>query len=263
MTPLLNGQATNDRFASTNVTGMRGSMRLMKRAQVAPPNPAPTTTTRPAAPCAMAGSGMSVAPAAAALRKSRRLVRVAVMIGLLPQFFCAPYQVAMALVSSSEKPLAMRSITVDGRCPDLNACMAATMSAGLRPVSGATAASAVCAGAWHPEQESAPGGASAGLAAEAWPINVKTKAVAVAMQAPFIWGLPNAKGVPFALSYALAQLAVFERQGADALARRCRTDITQRRREDRNEVAGPAPVAANLRWQRKAPEISRPRMLMP
>src|SRR5262249_492031 len=31
-----------------------------------------------------------------------------------PQSFCAPYQVAMALTSSSEKPLAMRSITVDG-----------------------------------------------------------------------------------------------------------------------------------------------------
>src|SRR6266511_2973012 len=127
----------------------------------------PTTTTRPAAPCARAGSGSSVAPAAAALRKSRRLVRVAVMIGLLPQFFCAPYQAAMALTSSSEKPLAMRSITVAGRCRDLNACMAATMSAGLRPVSGATVASAVRAGAWQPEQERAPGGASARPAAEA------------------------------------------------------------------------------------------------
>src|SRR5438445_294867 len=101
------------------------------------------------------GGGSSVAPAAGTLRKSRRLVRVGVMIGLLPQFFCAPYQEAMALTSSSEKPLAMRSITVDGRCPDLNACMAATMSAGLRPVSGGTVASAVRAGAWQPEQESA------------------------------------------------------------------------------------------------------------
>src|SRR5437660_7924999 len=66
----------NVRFASTRVTLMRGSMRLMKRAQVAPPNPPPTTTTRAPAPCAMAGSGSMAAPAAAALRNSRRFVRV-------------------------------------------------------------------------------------------------------------------------------------------------------------------------------------------
>src|SRR6516225_4097862 len=84
-----------------------------------------------------------------------------------PQSFCAPYQVAMALTSSSEKPLAMRSITVDGTCPDLNACMAATMSAGLRPMSRGTVVCAVRAAGWQPEQERTPGGASAGPAAEA------------------------------------------------------------------------------------------------
>src|SRR5712691_3095604 len=83
MTPLLNGQAVKVAFASTSVTAMRGSMRLMKRAQVAPPKPPPTTTTRPGAPCAIAGSGSMAAeaPAAAVLRKSRRLVCL-VMIGL-------------------------------------------------------------------------------------------------------------------------------------------------------------------------------------
>src|SRR5258708_17253284 len=70
----------NVRFASTMVTLMRGSMRLMKRAQVAPPNPPPTTTTRAPAPCAMAGSGNKAAPAVAILRNSRRFVRL--MIGL-------------------------------------------------------------------------------------------------------------------------------------------------------------------------------------
>src|SRR5439155_22862362 len=79
MTALLKGQAMNVRFASTRVTLMRGSMRLMKRAQVAPPNPPPTTTTRAPAPCAMAGSGNKAAPAAV-LRNSRRLVRL--IIGL-------------------------------------------------------------------------------------------------------------------------------------------------------------------------------------
>src|SRR6266481_6590978 len=83
MTPLLNGQAMNVGLASTSVTVMRGSMRLMKRAQVAPPKPPPTTTTRPRAPWAMAGSGSSAAPAAADLRNSRRLVRFALMTASL------------------------------------------------------------------------------------------------------------------------------------------------------------------------------------
>src|SRR5437016_14628495 len=80
MTALLKGQAMNVRFASTRVTLMRGSMRLMKRAQVAPPNPPPTTTTRAPAPCAMAGSGNKAALAVAVLRNSRRFVRL--IIGL-------------------------------------------------------------------------------------------------------------------------------------------------------------------------------------
>src|SRR3954462_13391689 len=83
MTRLLNGQAVKVGLASTRVTAMRGSMRRMKRAHVAPPNPPPTTTTRPPTPWAMAGSGSTAAeaPATAVLRKSRRLVRCAVMIG--------------------------------------------------------------------------------------------------------------------------------------------------------------------------------------
>src|SRR5262245_22229718 len=82
MTPLLNGQAVNVEFASTSVTVMRGLMRLMKRAQVAPAKPPPMTTAREPVPCATAGSGSraAVAPAAAVLRNSRRFF--AVMIGL-------------------------------------------------------------------------------------------------------------------------------------------------------------------------------------
>src|SRR5262249_15029449 len=110
-----------------------------------------------------------------------------------PPSFCAPYQAAMGLTSSSEKPLAMRSITVDGTWPDLNACMAATMSAGLRPVSRGTVVCAVRAAGWQPEQDSAPGGASAGPAAEACPIKVKTKAIAVTTRVAFMSGLPNAR----------------------------------------------------------------------
>src|SRR5262249_23283042 len=84
-----------------------------------------------------------------------------------PQSFCAPYPGAMALTSSSEKPLAVRAITGDGTLPRFNACIAATMSAGLRPMSRGTVVCAVRAAGWQPEQERAPGGASAGSAAEA------------------------------------------------------------------------------------------------
>src|SRR5262249_1000362 len=82
MTPLLNGQAMNVGFASTSVTVMRGSMRLMKRAQVAPAKPPPMTAAREPVPGGIAGSGSraAVAPAAAVLRNSRRFF--AVMIGL-------------------------------------------------------------------------------------------------------------------------------------------------------------------------------------
>src|SRR5262249_31756099 len=83
MTALLNGQAMNFGLASIKVTLMRGAICLTKRAQVAPAKPPPTTTTRPPVPCASAGIGNSAAPAAAVLRKSRRLVCLAVMIDLL------------------------------------------------------------------------------------------------------------------------------------------------------------------------------------
>jgi hypothetical protein len=76
--------------------------------------------------------------------------------------------VAIARVSSSEKPLAIRAITVDGRSPERKACIAATISAGSRPRSGGTFASADALGGWQPEHEIAPGGGSA--AAEAFAI---------------------------------------------------------------------------------------------
>ena len=44
-------------------------------------------------------------------------------------------------ISSSENPLAMRSMIVPGRWPDLNAIMAAGMSAAGRPLSGGTGVS--------------------------------------------------------------------------------------------------------------------------
>ena len=47
--------------------------------------------------------------------------------------FCLAYQAAIAATSSSEKPLAIRSMTVAGRCPVRNCCIGSTMSVGSRP----------------------------------------------------------------------------------------------------------------------------------
>ena len=136
---------------------MRGSIRRMKRAQVAPAKPPPTTTTRPPAPWAIAGSGSSAAdaPAAACLRKSRRLVCLFMIASLSP--FAAPYQAAIALISSSVKPLAMRPITVPGSWPDLKPSIAATMSPGLRLTRRVTEVSTKRAVGWQPLHDERPG----------------------------------------------------------------------------------------------------------
>src|SRR5262249_50817347 len=122
----------------------------------------------------------------------------------------------MALTSSSEKPLAKRCITVDGVCPDLNACMAATMSAGLRPMSRGTLVSTDRAVACQPEQDSAPGGASAGPAARASAVRVKTKAAVVTMRVAFMSGSPECARADraFLMLLCAPQIVVFERQGA-------------------------------------------------
>jgi hypothetical protein len=70
----------------------------------------------------------------------------------------------MAALSDSEKPLAMRSITVAGRCPERNACIAVTISTAERPARRGTGVCTAAFAAWHPEQELAPGGASAAAA---------------------------------------------------------------------------------------------------
>src|SRR5215470_17989398 len=75
MTRLLNGQAVKVRLASTSVTLIRASSALSARAQLAPANPPPITTTRPAAPCASAGIGSKAAAAAADFMTSRRVSR--------------------------------------------------------------------------------------------------------------------------------------------------------------------------------------------
>jgi hypothetical protein len=71
----------------------------------------------------------------------------------------------MARISSSEKPLAIRPMTVEGRWPERKACIVATISAGSRPRIDGTGVITSVLVAWQPEQEEPPGGSSAAAAA--------------------------------------------------------------------------------------------------
>src|SRR5262249_19418783 len=68
---------------------------------------------------------------------------------------------AIALISSSEKPLAMRSITVAGRLPVRNSVIAVTICAASRPLRRGTGVATPAVAGWQPLQDDAPGGASA------------------------------------------------------------------------------------------------------
>src|SRR5262245_43428807 len=67
----------------------------------------------------------------------------------------------MALVSSSLKPLAMRSITVAGRLPVRNSVIAAVICAASCPLRRGTGVATPDVAGWQPVQDDAPGGASA------------------------------------------------------------------------------------------------------
>src|SRR5437899_12413298 len=92
----------------------------------------------------------------------------------------------------------MRPITVEGVRPDLNASIAAAMSAGLRPVSRGTVVSTRLAG-WQPEQDVAPGGASASPAAQAFSTSAKPSAAANRAGMTFMAGPPKSLRSPYAL----------------------------------------------------------------
>ena len=62
----------------------------------------------------------------------------------------------MARTSSSEKPFAMRFITVEGSVPSRNPVIAVVISPASRPFSRGMRLAAPAE--WQPEQEAAPGG---------------------------------------------------------------------------------------------------------
>src|SRR5262245_30457181 len=81
----------------------------------------------------------------------------------------------MALVSSSVKPLAMRSITVAGRLPVRNSVIAVVICAASRPTRRGTGVAIPAVAGWQQLQDDAPGGASA-----AWAMLVTARAAAAA-----------------------------------------------------------------------------------
>ena len=124
ITTLLNGQAMNVLFGSSNMTSSRGSARRRNRAAVAPPNPPPTTTTRGVAWArAMKGAAISAAAPSTARRPGVHAHSPCGRAGggdrvRARLHSAAPPTTPRSRPSSSwEKPLAMRPITVDGLRP--------------------------------------------------------------------------------------------------------------------------------------------------
>src|SRR5207237_3937817 len=81
--------------------------------------------------------------------------------------FCAANQAAIAWISSSVKPLAMRSMTVPARCPERNSCIALTIAARSCPASRGTGDATRDEAGGQPEHDAAPAGGSADAVAAA------------------------------------------------------------------------------------------------
>src|SRR5262245_26887846 len=96
----------------------------------------------------------------------------------------------MAFVSSSVKPLAMRSMMVVGRLPVRNSVMAVTICAASRPLRRATGDATPWVAGWQPLQDAAPGGGSADqalavIAASVAAANAKTRTVCILVSSIF------------------------------------------------------------------------------
>src|SRR6185295_4049175 len=75
------------------------------------------------------------------------------------------------------------------------------MSPGLRLTRRVTVVSTKRAVGWQPLHDSAPGGASAGPAARAWPIDAESRAAAVTMRVRFMSDPPQDGGRPSAARF--------------------------------------------------------------
>ena len=107
-------------------------------------------------------------------------------------YFCAASHAAIARNSSSEKPLAMRFITVAGIDPSRKPVIAVMISPALRPYSREMGEAGAAPAAWQPEQDAAPGGGSE--AASSGELDATIVVIAMATQNVFISEYPKRAG---------------------------------------------------------------------
>src|SRR5207244_7983438 len=81
--------------------------------------------------------------------------------------FCVAYQAAIAWISWSVSPLAIRSMTVAVRVPERKSCIALTIAARSSPASRGTGDVTRVEAGWQPEHDAAPAGGSADATAAA------------------------------------------------------------------------------------------------
>ena len=146
MTMLLNGQAVKVLFGSTSVTCSFGSI-CFQRARAA--RAAETAADHDDACRGLRERGRRKRQRRhgrrARAKNSRRLMRWLMPMPAAP-YFCAASHAAIARNSSSEKPLAMRFITVAGSEPSRNPVIAVMISPASRPYSRETDVSRRCPG---------------------------------------------------------------------------------------------------------------------
>jgi len=95
------------------------------------------------------------------------------------------------------KPLAIRSMTVAGRLPARNSCIALTISAGSSPTSRGTGDTTPAAAAWQPEHAVAPAGAAAFADAGAEKKETNTPVDTINARIVCIFMLPKGRAAAF------------------------------------------------------------------
>ena len=158
MTLLLNGQAMKVWFGSTSVTCNFGSIcfqraRTTRAAKTAADHDDTSRGLREGGQwkrqCRCRGSaGATEFPAADAM----------VLAHAGSPYFCAASHAAIARNSSSEKPFAMRFMTVDGKRAVAKSGHRGHDIAGVAAVQPRHGGAVVAPAGWQPEQDAAPGG---------------------------------------------------------------------------------------------------------
>src|SRR5882672_5859039 len=154
----------------------------------------------------------------------------------------------MALVSSSVKPLAMRSITVAGRLPVRNSVMAVVICPASRPLRRGTGVATPAVAGWQPLQDDAPGGASAAKAM----LLIANAAAAVKNRRMWTIGSPRfsiRRTIPPVRRSGVSQIVILQRQRPNTLAGCGEDRVAKRRRHHRHRLLAAAATEAAARGE--------------